>query len=494
MQGCLTCKSRRIKCDRGTPKCTRCIRSERPCVFADAKAISIHSENTFASGRIKRPRGPRAKIEITPPPDIDIQQCALFYYLNHQLEKPYSIRGSPGSVQENIPQWTLRTKHPIVTDGISSLALAVFSQAQQSQRAKEKAYEVYETVLQQAQANLESLVHHDMEAALLVIFLMSRFEDSMHNKELHDSFKSYSHHDGAVILLQIWQQRQIPEKQPAGEIIKHSRRGIIRSMFLRHRAVPIGLEDGAEFGEVGLELEYDRLLVSIASLRQRSRSLLQQTATSKTFSKDQSGWAEELISEAETLEAALANWSRRLPNSWMPRRVSLSAHIHAKVNSQFFFSPEVVVYNDVSQAFTWLHYHATTLLLIRTRLRVLQGIYFRDKQSGQRQKRRVDQCTKSLQTAADSMISSLPFALGRIKTVTAGSLVNLNEGDIELAMDEGIKPYTVNLVFWPLSLAVGIDGLDPDQKQWLQSLMRVLCRVIGAGVCESIDDFDRIDL
>jgi hypothetical protein len=271
-------------------------------------------------------------------------------------------------------------------------------------------------------------------------------------------------------------------------------------MLLRHRAVPIGLEDGADFGESGLELEFDRLLVSIASLRQQSMAFLREAAASQFISNGRYEWADQLVNEAEMLEGALDNWTKRLPQSWMPRQVSLPSGITPEP-AHFFFSSEVIVYNNVTHASTWLHYFATKMLLVRTHLKILLGVCRdADESAGKEaicracQGSTQKQCRDELKNLTSSLISTLPFALGQITSAAARVSDDLNTRDIELVADAEIKPYHVHLVFWPLSLAVGIDGLDLDQKRWLQSTISLLGCIIGAGVCESIDDFDGVGL
>ena len=159
------------------------------------------------------------------------------------------------------------------------MALAVFSRAQRHPSAAAEAREQYGRLLQIARVSMPELAQNDVDAALLAIFLMSRFEDATHaamDLSSDPVFASYQHHDGATAILKLWQERRLGPGQPATAVIKHSRRGIIKSAFLRHTAVPAGLEDGGQFGEFGLELEYDRLLVGIASIRQQLREIQQE--------------------------------------------------------------------------------------------------------------------------------------------------------------------------------------------------------------------------
>ncbi|KAF2716161.1 hypothetical protein K431DRAFT_26331 [Polychaeton citri CBS 116435] len=76
-RACLTCKKRRIKCDIVYPTCSRCRKSDRECTWDpedDLRGLPFRSENTFASGRPRRPRrkdradlGSSTSVSLAPP-------------------------------------------------------------------------------------------------------------------------------------------------------------------------------------------------------------------------------------------------------------------------------------------------------------------------------------------------------------------------------------------------------------------------------------------
>lgn len=84
-EGCLTCRKRKVKCDEAKPRCSRCIRLERVCVWSDelqayprrhsesssSSVEMITQKNVFLTGhssRISRPSGQHLNFEY---PDLD---------------------------------------------------------------------------------------------------------------------------------------------------------------------------------------------------------------------------------------------------------------------------------------------------------------------------------------------------------------------------------------------------------------------------------------
>ncbi len=401
-----------------------------------------------------------------------------------------------GSVQDSVCQWASVTKYSIVDLAISSMALAVFSRTQHHPHAASEAGEKYNKLLQTARLTLPDLVQRDVDAALVAVFLMSRYEDSMHApKELESTiaFGSYSHHDGAAAILKLWQERSLDGIQGASEIIKHSRRGIVRSHILRHLALPTWLTDGAQFGEFGLELEYDRLLVGVASLRQHVKSLQQDMSQCQDITPSASSWAQTLNTEAATLSKALQDWSTRLPGTWCPRRLLIPAHI--PLPTRHFFSSIVYSYSGLAYAAIWMNYFATSMLLNRARLRILELIQPSSQDLAHEQRRQEEECCSQIRAHASALAASIPFALDRFSVVAQTESVNTHRSDsVVLNTEEEIRPYLGNLAAWPLSLASSIAGLDSDLRNWYKSELQHVGGVVGVGVLSCAHASDWLDL
>ncbi|KAL8641098.1 MAG: hypothetical protein Q9226_008673 [Calogaya cf. arnoldii] len=167
---------------------------------------------------------------------------------------------------------------------LSSMALAVFSRTQQHPLAATEASSRYQSLLRLAQervARLSSslLDERDIDACLLAILLMGRYEGLIYrpgNPDLKQSFSSlpiWSHHKGAMAILRFWYDHL--NRTPATTLIRDTRRGLIRSSLLRNLPIPDWMLDGTRFGERDLEQDYDRIFVRTVNLQYASASLQQ---------------------------------------------------------------------------------------------------------------------------------------------------------------------------------------------------------------------------
>ena len=244
-----------MQCDGDRPICQKCRKSNRVCSGTSTGQIGsvVHIENTYASGQSKRPRGPRSnpaahltsKLNLDlRSPTIDLKSQAIAYYLHHHLRTMQDIPSISKSVSGDVlPIWTQKAEWPILDLAVSSLALAVFSRIRQHPPAAIEASKNYDRLLQMFQVNILSLDAQNVDAYLLAIFLMSRYEEAIHQSghpnlrtTFNKSLRSFSHHDGALAILKLWSQ-QLNHSQPATNVIKHTRRGLIRSFLLMNFTV-----------------------------------------------------------------------------------------------------------------------------------------------------------------------------------------------------------------------------------------------------------------
>jgi hypothetical protein len=130
--------------------CHRCAKSNRICLKARTAndKFLIHIENQYASGTVKRPRGPRST--LAPALNVDLQTRALVYYLNYHLQTPPEVQKLLGSVQDCVYEWAVVSKYAIIELAISSMALAVFSRTQRHPPAAAEAGAKYDQLLRSA--------------------------------------------------------------------------------------------------------------------------------------------------------------------------------------------------------------------------------------------------------------------------------------------------------------------------------------------------------
>ncbi|KAI9821329.1 MAG: hypothetical protein M1827_004065 [Pycnora praestabilis] len=323
---------------------------------------------------------------------------------------------------------------------------------------------------------------------------MSRYESAVYcpsqlkpKTSFATTLKTFSHHDGALAILNFW-KHNLSHNQPATDVIKHTRRGMIKSALMRNLALPKWILEGTLFGEHGLELEYDCLLIRIANVRQRLFMLLKEKTLPQHTCHDLTPTAEKLKQEAQDIDEALQDWTAHFPSSWWYQRHTLSKPHPWPIGD--FYSPIIYSYSSLAYAMVWIQYFATRMLINSTRLRILK--FCRPDIDHFAKEPRSD-CLSHLKTLANDLACSIPFCLQRFElTYSPNSTTYQNISTLNKSGD--IKPYVASLVIWPLTIASSIGDVDVEQKLWFKSQLARLGRVVGAGVLECAETDEWLEL
>lgn len=306
---------------------------------------------------------------------------------------------------------------------------------------------------------------------------MSRYEDAVYSPNrasLGTKTLSFQHHDGALSMLKIWREKLVGGQPPSG-VIKHSRRGIIRSALLRSKPLPDWILDGASFGEHGSELEYDSIVARIADIRHRLSMFLKEIPGLGYRSNNFAERVESLNEEARDIDEALQGWISSFPSTWHPK-----SHILSDINAwptHDFDNPIVYSYSSTASLLVWTQYYSMRLFMNSTRLRILRLSNVGSKEFSQKQRA---QCLSNITAAANDLASSLPFCLGEVRVASDRISVTV-ETNVE------IMPYVATRVIWPLMIASSLADVDMKQRQWFRSELARLGKIVGFGVIEHAD-------
>ncbi|KAE9364868.1 hypothetical protein N431DRAFT_389228 [Stipitochalara longipes BDJ] len=479
---CQACKRRRIKCDETKPTCKNCRRSQRICLDANAVKqanFSIHVENDFASGKSKRPRGPRSTLS-TPHLQDDLKTRALTYYLNTHIQSPVDGSHFPVCLSGSISAWKLSGRSsPMVDLALTAVALVVYSRTQQQPAAGELGAQIYYQLLRTLQDRIGDLSSiDDFDAWLLTTKLMGRYEGATHGPGDFDSeqpfnqVRNWAHQDGAQAVLRLWYDRSMPG--PATYIVNQTRRGLMRTSLLRNIPLPEWMLDGSHFGEKDLDLQYDRIEVRLASLRHATRRLEEDNDID-------SAKIDELDAQAQQLDQELQNWTARIPKKCSyERHMVLGEGLWPRTH---FYSPTVYTFSKPGYATVWLQFFSTKMLIISTRLRILTLSHTGSLEDPYKKQTR--DCHAVLETAANDLASIVPFVLGKVKieysaTAPKQPKVLVNEG-------ADINPCQAIMVIWPLSISAGLRGVHKQQQPWFRSELAGLGKLLGDGIIESAE-------
>ncbi|EXJ93601.1 hypothetical protein A1O1_01993 [Capronia coronata CBS 617.96] len=450
------------QCDETKPTCQRCKKAQRVCLWAPSEQarFSIHLENRYASGQTKRPRGPRRALSTTSTsrtcstgtntntllprePRLDLQTRAVLHYLHHQVQTRAEAPSLAKTLYDCVSSRTGQSE--MVDLAISSIALAVYSHTQHHPPAATQATVQYQHLLRVVRSTLPRLDRYNINACLLAICLMGRYEDTVSRPDSIASCPSFSHHDGALAVLRIWRdlqkrllscQEMMTMEVGVPDIVKQTRRGLIRSAMLRNLSFPGWISDGSVFGESGRELVYDSILVDLTNLRHRLGNV--ETGSTTDYYSE----LEKMNYQAVDLDLTLQRWSNQFPSAWNYERCWLDGaerdrlpdHFYSDAAAAASASPVYVyAYTSAVYAAVWLQYFSTRMLLGSTRLRILrlliQACRVGAVQEGDQDPLHVStmaerygqeyrECLAQLKSAADGLAASIPSCLGRVKLKT----------------------------------------------------------------------------
>ncbi|KAL9110351.1 MAG: hypothetical protein Q9227_005082 [Pyrenula ochraceoflavens] len=363
--------------------------------------------------------------------------------------------------------------------------MSVFSQTQHHPIAAREAASGYHDLLQLAQHRVArlgtgDLNERDVDACLLTTTLMGRYETAIYRSNTRDPralfqyLPAWSHHDGAMAILKCWNDRL--DRKNVTAVIKSCRRGLIRSYLLRNLALPGWMLDGSRFGEEGSDLEIDNIIVRTTNLR-HALSGLQDKAFPDLIH------VTNLHKEVQLLDKALQEWASRIPSV-----CSFQEHALAEPGcypKQHLYSPKVFEFSELGDASVWAYYFSAGILIYSTHLKILKHVNnypYYDMAYGDLEV----QCVQQLNRLAESLASTIPFCLKRLKGTASDASHSLT-----LDRHQKVEPYLASLVIWPLSIASNMgEGIYPHLYKWFRAELSSLGRLVGDGALQCADTND----
>lgn len=416
-------------------------------------------------------------------PRFDLETRALAYYLHFQLQTLTNVSSVCNGLADCVAVWASGTNCHMVELGITTLALSIFANVHQDSPASRIASRKYEKLLGIVRQTVQTLDETNVDSCLLAIFTMARYEATTYfdSSGAVANCKSLLHHDGSKAVLKLWKEG-LSHKMSATEVIKHSRRGVMRSALLRGAFIPEWLQNGHDFGERGRELAFDHIMVQLLNLRYEVRALCAKTA--KADSNKGSSRALELFDELYDIDSSLQDWKAHFPRGWTYR----SAHSNLQlVESSAANTPWTIYsYSSPLHAWTWNQYITTCMLIDSTRITILDlcKAANSDEYSWKEQ---MKQCLSRIHTMSDQLAANIPYCLQRFRP-THGHPGETDEPDhIWYSPERKIKPYAANQLIWPIGIAAGITNMDPKQRQWFKSMLSALGKITGLGVIACAD-------
>ena len=454
-----------------------CLES-RPAKHA---SLAVRVENEYASGKVKRPRGPPSSLTNIRR-QVDMQNCAVNYYVNDYLRSGPGLPGILQSLPECFDTWLeSRRASPMVDLALSAVALGTFSQTMKHTPSAFAAVTKYQRLLGIVQTQISRVVNNGSEGAdfdpgLFTIFLMGRYEMAMfqHSDVLQHTYVSlqdWSHHDGAMAILKVWLDH--PLRRPPSVIVEQNRRALLRASLLRGQALPQWFQDGSLFGEDGLELEYDRAYVRLVNFHHAFTEIWQGKALLGNN-------AQKLNEEAKDLDQEWQRWTLKFLSTWGYRQHDLPQT--ATWPARHFPTSKICSFAKHEYAAVWCQFLATRMLVINTRLRLLNMVCDLDPPAAAAYDEQRKECRSRLATMMATFVSVVPFSIGRFQVTddTQDAQPTL----IPTTSAEEMKPHLLNLMAWPLTIVSSLVGTDLSHQQWVKGELAHVRRSTGTGIIQ----------
>ncbi|UKZ82837.1 hypothetical protein TrVFT333_010636 [Trichoderma virens FT-333] len=385
-------------------------------------------------------------------------------------------------MSECLTSWKASGRESGMVDlAISSLALAIFSRTQKHRPAAREAFKAYGRLLSVAkeditQAKILTRWPEGIDECLLTVVLMGWYETTMHKleyfgpKDAIAPMHSWSHYDGAMAILRAWNMSYTAPSS----VVKQARRGIIRLALLRSYQLPDWILDGHRFGERSIDLSFDKLLVQAANLRHALKC-------HKVKKSLHAPMSEHLEHQARELDEASQDWAGQIPSAWSYRPLDLAET--SQWSRVDFYSSTIYCCTNPGYATVWINYFTIRMIILSTYLGLLKldpPSEFIGSASGKER----FACSIQLKEMADSLASTVPFCLGRFELGKSHDLDTSNEPTVILKTNERILPALALPAVWPMSVASGLDGVEPAQQLWFSTQLARLGQVLGDGALE----------
>ncbi|RVX67753.1 hypothetical protein B0A52_07876 [Exophiala mesophila] len=422
---------------------------------------------------------PKVPQSLTP----DLHTVALGFYLNWYLRPRSSPAGSSLGLLASLSAWVSSSKSAMVDSAVSSMALATYSRVRHHILAATASSMTYQLTLRSAQNSISNLSAANIDACLMTIFLMSRYEDVFH-RHWHSptgiSFGSAPHHDGATVILKTWVDK-FRDSNPPSTVIKYTRRGLLRSALLRHLAVPEWMVDGSVFGETGQDLAYDSIFVRLLNLRHQLQTGLgnDDSGVTNSYVIPSASDLEDLLAELKTLDGDLETWKANFPTSW--EFTTWTVKDVGQTPRQHFYTPRANFHSSLVAVAAHNHYLITRMLVSSTRMRLVQQSQFFPETFRDGIDKEMLKCLFHLEDMGKEVAANFPFCLSLIK-LEDGECVIRKTGSME-----AYEPATANLLAWPLSVVSCLHGVNNAQMKWFQSELIFVGITLGIGALQCTD-------
>ncbi|KAH8660424.1 hypothetical protein BX600DRAFT_438635 [Xylariales sp. PMI_506] len=440
----------------------------------------------FAQGQPSRPRkSPTCNekegeqvIDMLPSISIPVETYAFHYWANNWIALPHE---RPDMGFEYLTYVPARLEGSLAA---SSLRLAV--------SATMKGAECYYSkCIVQTRRELKGLSAIHMDDLIIATMLMTNYENIMYQDlgcspdqadEVGSRFwKDICHYIGTAGLIQLQQQSSQPQDLA---LYRAVRRPIVRAAMLRGMPVQQWLSEGSVYGEEGLPLRLDQLMIRVTKLRSRFINLMRQSTREL---KMQMGTLNDLAEEAEDVDFALLSWKQGISTEWEFSKHPVE-NCRIAAHHDITFGNIIPSYATLSHAAVWNRYRAVRLIVTSIRMKLLNTSQ-QDQMLEVPLNFEMNSCQETINSLIMDICHSVPFFFSSgHKTVDMGN--SRTRTNFHRSFNPKMQPKTAIFLTWPLIVAVSTEAAPILEKQWLRRKLEMIGKDTGNAVLVKITTGD----
>jgi hypothetical protein len=373
----------------------------------------------------------------------------------------------------------------ILTLSILAISHASFGRARKLQSALVAGGAKYCKALTMINQALKDPLQATRNEILLATIILSHYENSVFRKpQISErdikimAAKTFAHHDGAMAVLHL--RRQCNHHQSdklSANVDRVVRNHLIRSLIMRSMQVPLWLRDGDQYGEIGLSLKLDRLMVETADLRHRAAELQYDlTAIPKSSKVAEMLKLHGTLAIAQRLDDSFVAWARDVPmeDYWKGFQVEDDGVVRNEIDDDIF-KGSVHIYPTMGHVGLWSRYRAFRLHVIDITVKILSSA-----KTTEADLQPMEESARSkIEKLASDFCASIPHVLKTVDIYpTAENSFVIRRSPTD--QKQFVEASTARILCWPLAMTTMVESM-PDQ--YLNYLKRRLL-----DVSELVDD------
>jgi hypothetical protein len=195
-----------------------------------------------------------------------------------------------------------------------------------------------------------------------------------------------------------------------------------------------------------------------------------------------------VLAEAQLLDRLFAQWADNIPQNWRFITHKSTGHDDKKLSfdhHNLFYDQLFHSYATHGHAVVWNRYRAVRLLINSIQMELLsQAAEYRPKNLSTAYVEQPKACQETINSLVTDLCRGVPFfyllnaGLGHSRRHTDPAMELADS--LSSVSSESPPIMMAVLLAWPITIAVGIEGVPSDQMEWLKCRLQTVSQRVGS--------------